>query len=111
MKGCQHLLNEINDAAIVDEVAYAAEGLDLVSFCNPDFVILNIRLPDVGGIEVLKEIKKNCPALHVAIFTNYPYPSYRTQCMELGADYFFDKSAEILKAKKILMKLVSETCQ
>ena len=105
------MLNEIDDVVIVGEAAYAAEGLDLVSSCNPDFVILDIRLPDVSGIEVLKEIKKNCPGLRVAILTNYPYPSYRTRCMELGADYFFDKSLEFIKAKEVLMELASETCQ
>ncbi|MCH8080533.1 MAG: response regulator transcription factor [Proteobacteria bacterium] len=105
------MLNEIDDVVIVGEAAYAAEGLDLVSSCNPDFVILDISLPDVGGIEVLKEIKKNYTDLRVAILTNYPYPSYRTRCKELGADYFFDKSLEFLKAKEVLMELASETCQ
>jgi len=31
--------------------------------------------------------------------------------MELGADYFFDKSLEFIKAKEVLMELASETCQ
>lgn len=105
------MLNEIDDVVIVGEAAYAAEGLDLVSSCNPDFVILDIRLSDVSGIEVLKEIKKNCLGLRVAILTNYSYPSYRTRCMELGADYFFDKSLEFIKAKEVLMELASKTCQ
>ena len=89
----------------------AMEGIKLAKNDKPEFIILDINLPDMNGMEALKEIKKDCPAACVAVLTNYPYPSYRTRCMDLGADYFFDKSAEYMKTKEILMELLCETCK
>jgi len=103
------LLGEIDNVEIVGVAACAAEGLDMVNSYNPEFIILDISLPDTSGIEVLKVIKKNHPQTCVVMLTNYPYLPYRTKCMAFGADYFFDKSVEFTRTKKILMQLVSET--
>lgn len=104
-----NLLGEIDNVEIVGEAACAAEGLYMVNSYNPDFIILDISLPDTSGIEVLKVIKKNHPQSCVVMLTNYPYLPYRTQCMAFGADYFFDKSVEFTRTKKILIDLVCET--
>jgi hypothetical protein len=39
------------------------------------------------------------------MLTNYPYPQYREKCEELGADYFFDKVAEIEEIPKVIKEL------
>jgi len=56
-----------------------------------DIVILDISLPGISGIEILKEIKLSAPQTRVIIFTSYPSSEFREQCIALGADYFFDK--------------------
>ena len=104
------LLGEIDNVEIVGGAACAAEGLDLVNQHDPDFIILDISLPDTSGIEVLKVIKENHPDTCVAMLTNYPYLPYRTRCMAFGANYFFDKSVEFTRTKKVLMELVSAPC-
>lgn len=104
------MLGEIDNVEIVGGAACAAEGLEMVNLHDPDFIILDISLPDTSGIEVLKVIKKNRPDSCVVMLTNYPYLPYRTRCMSFGADYFFDKSVEFTRTKKILMELVSSPC-
>lgn len=103
------MLNDIDDVAIVGEAACAAEGLDMASLYHPDFIILDISLPDTSGIEVLKVIKENHPDSCVAILTNYTYLPYRNKCMELGADYFLDKSVDFNRTKRILVELTNAT--
>jgi DNA-binding NarL/FixJ family response regulator len=68
----------------------------------PDIVILDIQLPDGSGIDVLSKIKKENSRVIVIMLTNYPYTVIRKRCMELGADYFFDKSTEFEKVFEIL---------
>lgn len=103
------LLGEIDNVEVLDGAASAAEGLDMVISHNPDFIILDISLPDRSGIEVLKVIKRDHPDTCVIMLTNYPYLPYRNQCMAFGADYFFDKSIEFTRTKKILMQLANAT--
>jgi two-component system response regulator DevR len=61
---------------------------------HPDIVILDIRLPGISGIDVLKDIKREPQAPIVIMITNYPYRQYRQGCMAAGADYFFSKINE-----------------
>ena len=78
---------------------------------KPDVVILDIRMPDGSGIDVLQTIKQGEPAPAVIVLTNYPYPAYRQKCLQAGADFFLDKSTEfdqipelIERHKEILKK-------
>ncbi len=73
--------------------AYNCEvALQVFSTFKPDTVILDISLPDGSGINLLREFKKNNPIAKVIIFTNYQTNEFKNSCMELGADYFLDKS-------------------
>jgi DNA-binding NarL/FixJ family response regulator len=56
-------------------------------------MILDIRLPNINGIEILEKIKRDMPSIKVIVFTSYPYPEYREKCLELRSDFFFDKSS------------------
>lgn len=64
-----------------------------IQAANPDVVILDIRLGDGSGVDVLKELKSipDCPT--IIMFTNYPIPQYKERCLEFGADYFLEKSS------------------
>ena len=73
------------------EAASGEEALRIFSSEMHDIVILDISLPDISGIEVLKEIKSSDPGTRVIIFTSYPSAEFRERCLAIGADYFFDK--------------------
>jgi len=73
------------------EASSGEESLKVFSSEMHDIVILDISLPDVSGIEILKEIKTSDPGTRVIIFTSYPSAEFRERCIAFGADYFFDK--------------------
>jgi len=73
------------------EASSGEEALRVFSSEMQDIVILDISLPDISGIEILKEIKISDPGTRVIIFTSYPSAEFRDRCIALGADYFFDK--------------------
>ncbi len=99
-------VSRFQEIRIVDEVADAPQAVESVAKHKPDVVILDIQMPGGSGIEVLEAIKKNKPAPFVIMFTNYPYPQYRKKCMEVGADFFFDKSLEFDALTDTLKNLV-----
>jgi len=86
------MLSDYPGVEIAGEAQNAPEAVQSIRKLKPDLVILDIRMPGGGGIEVLQCIKKDLPRIKVIVFTNYPYPQYRKKCMELGADFFFVKS-------------------
>jgi len=92
----------------VIEAEDCGETIKIIRELNPDVVILDIRMPGGSGINILHQIKKKKTGPTVIIFTNYPYPEYRKKCMELGADFFFDKSTEFNKISEVLKQLKEE---
>ena len=73
---------------------------------KPDVVILDIRMPGGNGLDVLRRVKLEHNAPKVIVLTNYSLPEYKEAAMELGADYFFDKSTEFEKVRMVLKKLL-----
>jgi DNA-binding NarL/FixJ family response regulator len=96
------LLSECPGILIAGQAGNGKEALAAVNELKPDVVILDIRLPGKSGIQLLKEIKAAHPQTMVIMLTNYDFEPYRNQCMQLGADYFFNKTLEFEKVITVL---------
>jgi DNA-binding NarL/FixJ family response regulator len=79
---------------VVGEADCAAAALALTRTLNPDAIVLDLQLPDRSGLEILPALKAHAPSPVVAVLTNAAQPAYRTRCLALGADHFFDKSID-----------------
>jgi DNA-binding NarL/FixJ family response regulator len=102
------MLNDINNVFVVGEAENGVEALQLIREKEPHLAILDIRMPDMNGIEVLKKIRELKIKVKVCILTNYPYPQYKRKCFEAGADYVFCKTEDFgeinLVIKDMLMR-------
>jgi len=103
------MLSKIPGIEIIGQAGETREAIELIYKLKPEVVILDIRMPGGSGMEVLKQIKKNASAPLVIILTNFPYPQYRKKCMELGADFFFEKSSEFARIPEVLKQLMKES--
>ncbi len=97
------MLAESGQIRIAGEIGTGRETLDAVRRLLPDTVVLDIRLPDKSGIELLKEIKARYPKVAVIMLTNYDNIHYRRQCRRLGADHFLNKTLEFEKIIDTIM--------
>ena len=98
------MLSDLPDTEVVGQAKDVPGSIESIRTLHPDVVILDIRMPGGSGIDVLEETKKINTAPVVIVLTNYPYPQYRKKCMDLGAEYFFDKSTEFEKVPEVLKK-------
>lgn len=81
------------------------EAAALLRSHTPDFMVLDVNLPDGNALNRLQEFKRLCPRMQVAILTNSNDAFTRLKCKELGADWVFDKATDIPK----LVELMSDT--
>lgn len=100
------MLSEVKGIEVVGQAEDAREASDSIRKLKPDAVILDIRLSGGSGIDVLRVIKKEQPALIAIMLTFYPYLQYRKSCMGAGANYFFDKSTGFEKIPEVLKGLL-----
>jgi DNA-binding NarL/FixJ family response regulator len=99
------MLSDVEAVKIIGATGDPEEALAEIRTLNPHAVILDIRMPGKSGIEVLREIKKEEHSPVVIILTNYPYPQYKKECTEAGADYFLNKSTEFNEIAIVLKGL------
>jgi DNA-binding NarL/FixJ family response regulator len=89
-------LSAIDNVRIAGTAATEADALRLLGQGNWDLAILDLQLKEGNGLRVLKAVREQfADAGAIAVFTNYAFPQYRKRSLELGADYFFDKSREL----------------
>ena len=87
------------------KVLIATSGGDAISKIKedkPSIIILDIRLPDINGIELLKSIKKTNPNVKCIIITAYPTQHLKQEAKELGVCDFIPKPFKIDKLSKVV---------
>jgi YesN/AraC family two-component response regulator len=71
---------------------------------EPDVMILDLKMPGIDGIEVLRKVKESRPNIEVIILTGHGSEEDRKICMELGAFAYLQKPVDIDKLSETLKK-------
>ena len=106
LKGLKEILLESFENMTIDEAARGYDLINKVQISDYDLVLLDISLPDINGLEVLREIKKRKPKVAVLIVSMYPEDQYAARAMKAGAQgYLTKRSASdelVMAVRKIL---------
>ncbi len=79
-------------------VAYDGESaLELIKTDEPEVMILDLRMPGIDGIEVLRRVRQTNPDIEVIILTGHGSEADRETCMGLGAFAYLQKPVDIEK--------------
>jgi DNA-binding NarL/FixJ family response regulator len=99
------MLADINGVEVVGQARDGQSALQQIYSLKPDIVILDIQMPEIDGIQVLKKIKERQPETTVIMLTNYPFLLVKIKCLSAGANYFFDKSSELENLLETIQKM------
>jgi len=89
------VFEECKNIGTIKQAKDSFEAMELFVSTKPDVIILDIHIPGDNGIKLLEKFKNIRPEVKIIMLTNYPYEHYKKKCMELGADLFFEKSADM----------------
>ncbi len=103
------LLATIKGVQIVGSAQTVKTSIKGIRQLSPDLLILDFQMPDGTGIDVLKAINQGTTPPLVMMLTNFTDPIYRMECLQRGADYFFDKSLDIERVIETCRDLVAVT--
>ena len=106
-KRLKEMLQEINGLEVSAIAEDGIEALSLFTAINPDIVILDLMIPRMNGLDVLRSIRSKGTNVIVIILTNYDQSYFRNRCAELGANYFLDKSADFDKVYRICSNTIN----
>ncbi|HUI19544.1 MAG TPA: response regulator transcription factor [Methylocella sp.] len=91
--GCRGILASQLYIEVI-EAHDAREALDAHASAAPDVTVLDINLPDVSGLEVLREILRQEPKSRIIVFTMNEDPALAARAIELGAMGYIAKSED-----------------
>ena len=87
----------------ITEAASGAEALKILSGPNElDLVVLDVRMPGMSGLEVLKKIRKAAPEIGIVILTGHSSKDVAIEALRSRADSYIEKPFDIDKAREIL---------
>jgi len=77
-------------------IAYDGESaLNLIKEDEPDVMIVDLKMPGIDGLEVLRKVKQTRPEIEVIILTGHGHEEDRELCMQLGAFAYLQKPLDI----------------
>lgn len=84
-------------------VAYDGESaLKLVQEDEPEVMIIDLKMPGINGLEVLKKVKQIRPEIEIIILTGHGSPDDEEQCRRLGAFGYLQKPVDIDKLSELI---------
>lgn len=103
------LLGESPRLRVVAEACDGVEAILAFERLRPDAVVLDIQLPGMGGVEVLRRIKAAAPHCAVIMLTSFQQGPFREITRTLGASAFFHKATEFELVPGFLNSLIPES--
>jgi DNA-binding NarL/FixJ family response regulator len=117
-QGLRALLDGAEDCNVVGEAANGLAAIDLIERLQPDVAILDLQMPDLGGLEVARRAREKSPDTRVIILTMYADEPYVLEALRHGVSGYVLKgsaTSDLLAAveaamagKRFLSRLLNE---
>jgi two-component system invasion response regulator UvrY len=102
--GLKQVVGDTANVRVVDEAGTGEEVLSKVSANKYDVILLDVTLPDMSGLDVLKRIKQMKPNMPVLILSIHPEKYYAVQALRAGASGYVTKN----RAAKELIEAINK---
>lgn len=89
--GCRQLIQQISSSKVV-EAETGEEGYRLFQEIYPDMVLLDITLPGLGGLEILRKMRANRENAKILMFSMHEDPVFASRAIQAGAKGYITKN-------------------
>lgn len=87
------------------DVGFGQQALEQVQTVQPDLVFLDIRMPEISGLDILHELKQAYPQMHVVIISGYDDFEYARKSLQYGALDYLLKPVDRGELKEMVEKV------
>ena len=91
--GLRRIVEESGDMEVIAEAADGREAIRLVREISPDVAVIDISMPGLDGLEVVSQLKSQCPDLPILILTMHEEGQYVVRAIQAGAMGYMTKQS------------------
>ncbi len=92
-EGLKQIVAETSDMVVADEATSGHEALNKALKNDYDVMVLDITMPGINGLDVLKQIKAQKPKLPILVLSVHPEEQYAVRCLKAGASGYLTKES------------------
>ncbi|HZQ73841.1 MAG TPA: response regulator [Burkholderiales bacterium] len=100
----QAMLSKVPGAHVSGHATQARAAIRDILELKPDVVVLDLKLDEGSGFDVLKEVHRQEPGIDFYMLSNFASEPYRSYALRLGARDFFDKTSEFERVREVIAK-------
>jgi DNA-binding NarL/FixJ family response regulator len=93
-RGLELMLAEVDDVEIVGKAETGVRAVELAEQLSPDVILMDLRMPDLDGIEATRRLSRSAPATAVVVLTMFEDDDSVFAAMRAGARGYLLKGAE-----------------
>ena len=105
--GISRLLTDAKGIEVVGEAASGEEAVQFAKDHSPDIILMDIRMPGIGGLEATRKITRHNPDVQVIAVTACDDNPYATRLLQAGAAGYITKGADADEMVRAIMKVKS----
>ncbi len=91
--GLRHMLDSVEDFSVVGEASSGEDGLEKAELLKPHVVLMDVRMPGIGGIEATQRMQRRAPESKVVVITACADDPFPDLLLEAGARGFVTKDS------------------
>lgn len=103
----KEMLGVLGQVDIVGSFSNGIETLEALRRIKPELAIIDIRMPGLNGLEVIREFRKENKTVKFIILTLFSSGYHQQKAMDAGADYFFNK-IDFKNLTPLIAELIAE---
>ena len=101
------LLSSQDDIEIAGLAADGEEVLNLIPSCRPDVILMDVRMPQMNGVQCTKEVKERYPDIQVIVLTTFDDDDYIYDALKYGASSYLLKGVSLDELHQAIVTVVS----
>jgi DNA-binding NarL/FixJ family response regulator len=109
LEGIRRALDEVDDIEVVGEAQTGSQVLPMVGRTNPDLVLLDLRMPDMSGIQCLTAIREKHPKVKVVVLSAFSDPDHISSAFQRGATAYIVKTVNPIDLPSALRQAFEAT--
>lgn len=92
-QGLKQIVSQSGDIVVAGEATTGPETLEQVQHLLPDLVLLDLSMPGSDGLQLLKDLKRDRPSMHVMIVTMHSEDQFAIRALKAGAAGYLTKES------------------